>query len=79
MFYGGDPTADPAIAPMYKDWKFWFDKFFWMVDRENGNLLRMPFDTDTLNQPYRTMQIFDLIRGHWIEKLVDEQNKSLKK
>jgi hypothetical protein len=63
---------------MYKKWSWFFEKFFWLIDRENGNYLRMPFEIDTLSQPAKTMAVFDLMKEYWIEKLIADQKKASK-
>lgn len=75
LFDGGNPEIDDEINNYYKKWKWWFELFYLIIDRENGNFIKLPFETDAVNQPHKTIQIIKYIQSLWIDKLVEEKKR----
>jgi hypothetical protein len=43
-----------------------------VVNGENGSMQVLPYEGGFMEQPYRTMQVFEEIRGVFGEKLAEE-------
>lgn len=74
LFYGGVPN-DSAIEPLYKNWKYFFDLFLLIVKRESGDI-DSPTNNSPHEQPYKTMQVMQLMQNLWIEKLIEDMAKN---
>lgn len=76
VFYGGS-VDDEAIYPLYLKWKFYFSIFDKIIEHRSGDYRCPPFQTiDWIYQPYKTMQVFDLLRELWIQKLKSDQENN---
>jgi len=47
------------------------------ADADNGSMHMLPFSGGLLEQPYRTMQVFEAVQAKFWERL-GEQNESVK-
>jgi len=64
---GGGPSRD--TMDMHKKWSYLARLFFMSVDKENGSLLHLPYDVGVLEQPARTMSVFELMQNIFVEHL----------
>jgi len=46
-------------------------------DARYGNLLHLPFAGGVYDQPCKTMDVLEQIRANFLEKLTDDQEKTL--
>ncbi len=77
-FYGGN-VSQPEILPLFKKWHFYFQLFLMCINTKNGYYEHLPVNTSAINQPYVTMQIMDLLKDLWIEKIKYDQDQASKK
>jgi hypothetical protein len=66
-----DETADS-----WAKWKKLFDCFTAIRDVRYGNFLHFPFSGGYYEQPEKTMEVLEIIRGLYLEKLADEMTNS---
>lgn len=48
--------------------------FLRCIDRENGSLLRLPFNGCEREQPFKTMQVFDLLQSVFLEVIASHMD-----
>lgn len=75
VFWGGDPDCDTELAPLNKKWGPVFKLFLHCVDRRYGNYLHFPAAGGALDQPHRLMQVFDVMRDIFTEKIREDEKR----
>lgn len=55
-------------------WGLMIQSFLASVNRENGSLLHLPFSGGAMEQPYKTMQVYEFLQGVFMEE-IDKANK----
>lgn len=75
VFWGGDPTGDPDLAPLHVKWEPIFQLFLHCVDRRYGNYLLFPAAGGALDQPYKLMRAFDVMRDIFTEKIREDEKR----
>jgi hypothetical protein len=69
---GGGPSDDTRAA--HSRWGYIAKLFLMCVNKENGTLAILPEAGGLLDQPARTMSVFELMQGIFLER-VNQINK----
>ncbi|WP_449190048.1 hypothetical protein [Treponema lecithinolyticum] len=76
MFAGINPTEEKELKPLWEKWGFFFDVFLMICDRQNGNLLHLPFAGGAFVQPYKTYKVIQCIQSVYFEKITEDYEKA---
>lgn len=60
-----------------KRWSAMIQAFLDCVDRKTGSLLHFPFSGGRFEQPSKTMMVFEVLQGVFIEMVNDQIRKSM--
>jgi len=60
---------------VWHKWEVFFSVFLLIVDRRNGNFLHLPFNLPPFFQPFKSMQVFELIQSIYFEKIKEDYEK----
>lgn len=75
IFSGGNPLAMDETAEIYCKWSYMFHIFEYLKHPKYGTYIHFPFPGALMQQPFKTMSVFDVMRQIWIEKLQQEINR----
>jgi hypothetical protein len=70
---GGGETSDTAA--MHARWSYVARLFFSAVNRENGTLQHLPYAGSVMDQPARTLAVFELMQGAFMENLKAQMDR----
>jgi hypothetical protein len=73
LFEGGHITHD--YVPFVQKWGYCVRLFLVSVDHENASLVHLPCSGGVLEQPFRTMQVFEYLQSLFIKYVNKEQKK----
>lgn len=71
----GEIVTRPVEEAVHK-WQGLVRLFLLVVDRDNGQLGALPYSGGLLDQPWKTMQAFELLQVVFCEKLAEEMKKA---
>ncbi len=66
-FLLGGRSSD--TVEMHLKWGYMARLFFMSVDKENGSLLHFPYDVGALQQPAKTLAVFELMQNIFVDRL----------
>lgn len=72
FFKGVNPAEESELKPIWEKWYFFFELFLMIADRQNGNLINLPFDCSAFFQPYKTYKIIQCIQCLYFEKIKED-------
>ncbi len=75
VFAGGDPTNDSELYELWLKWHWWFDLFFWCVERKTASYLHYPMPGTITQQGYCTMNILNLLQSLYISEIYKNMGK----
>lgn len=75
LYYGGDPSEHAETAELWEKWHFIFELFEFCKHSKYANLTQLPAAGGILDQPAKTMQVFQVLQNCWVEKLESEFKK----
>lgn len=73
MLSGGRITKD--LEPYAVKWGMMIRQFLLCVNHENATIEHLPYEGGIMEQPYKTMQVFELLQSLFIKQIRKEQNK----
>ena len=75
MVFYGCAVTDPEIAQLFNKHQESFQLFDRIIEHKTGDYKHFPCNCSPIHQPYVTMMVMDILRGLWIQKLIDDQEK----
>jgi len=75
LYYGGNPADHTETAELWEKWHFLFSLFEFCKHSKYANLTQLPAAGGILDQPAKTMQVFQILQECWVEKLEAEYKK----
>jgi hypothetical protein len=75
LYYGGNPADHEETAELWQKWHFLFEMFEFCKHSKYASLTQLPAAGGILDQPAKTMQVFQVLQGCWVEKLESEIQK----
>lgn len=79
IFDGGCVSCDAAIEDAFKKWQFFIQIFLIIIHPKHGYFVMLPCSGAPLEQPYKTMQIMNVLRDLWIEKIKAENERAMRR
>lgn len=73
---GGGPSGD--TAEMHHRWGYLARLFFLSIDKEHGSLLHLPYDVGLMDQPAKTLAVFEMMQGVFVEHVNKLAHASLR-
>jgi len=67
-----------ATAPDVQRWGAIVQLYLLAVNGDNGSMQALPYEGGLLEQPWRTMQVFEALQGKFCERL-HEQNEAIER
>lgn len=72
FFQGVNPADEEELRPVWEKWFFFFELFLMIADRQNGNLINLPFACSAFHQPYKTYKAIQCIQSLYFEKIKED-------
>ena len=72
FFAGANPADERELKTIWGNWSIFFDLFLMICDRQNGNLLHLPFAGGAFFQPYKTYKVLQCIQTVYFEKIKED-------
>lgn len=73
LFSGGRITKE--LEPYALKWGIIIRVFLMCVNHENATIEHLPYSGGIMEQPYKTMQVFELLQTLFIKQINKEQNR----
>jgi hypothetical protein len=70
---GGGPTSD--TVEQHKKWGYIARLFFTCVNRENGTMQSLPFRGGVMDQPAKTLSVFETMQGLFMEHIKAQMDR----
>ena len=61
--------AGPDTIDMHRRWGYMARLFFMSADKEHGSLLHLPYPGSIMEQPAKTLAVFELMQNIFVEHL----------
>jgi hypothetical protein len=69
----GDIRVPDELKQLRIKWWPWIETFLRCVSKRNGEYLHLPYSGGAMEQPHKTMKVFDVLQNVYVEKIKKDQ------